>query len=211
MKIKYNNIEISISVNQNAKLGVIPSINLPPVVTCRKNAPCVRECYARRGRWTFPNVRKSLADNLTAYETAPADFFAALRVFLRGGIIQYSVFRYFGAGDIPAADFFARAIDLARDLPDVRFLMFTKKYEIVNSYIDDHGGSLCAALPDNLAVVLSSWGDWMPDNPYNLPISCVDIPGAEVPAVAIPCGGSCASCLGCWSLKNGGAVVFKKH
>lgn len=37
-----------ISLN-NSKLGdFIPSVNLPPVKTCRPDAPCKGLCYARR-------------------------------------------------------------------------------------------------------------------------------------------------------------------
>jgi hypothetical protein len=44
-----------------AKLGVsIPSINLPPIITCRKNAPCSKKCYAAPGRFSFPHNKELL-------------------------------------------------------------------------------------------------------------------------------------------------------
>jgi len=34
----------------NRKMGVVPSISLPPIVTCNKEAPCTKGgCYALNG------------------------------------------------------------------------------------------------------------------------------------------------------------------
>ena len=62
--------------NTNSKLGgQIYSINLPAVVTCRPDAPCFKSCYARKGNWTFSNVKSSLESNLEAYKSNPDLFF----------------------------------------------------------------------------------------------------------------------------------------
>ena len=49
----------------NKKLGkFIPSLNLPPIKTCRPKTPCAKGCYACKGNWNFPNVKSSLNNNL---------------------------------------------------------------------------------------------------------------------------------------------------
>ena len=52
----------------NSKLGSIPSINLPPIVTCRPDAPCKSTCYACNGRFRFKNVKQTLESNLEEWK-----------------------------------------------------------------------------------------------------------------------------------------------
>ena len=43
--------------NTNSKLGAqIYSINLPVGITCRPDAPCFKDCYARRGHWMYDGL-----------------------------------------------------------------------------------------------------------------------------------------------------------
>ena len=48
---------------------------------------------------------------------------------------------------------------------NTRFLIFTKKYKLVNDYLRAGG-----VIPENMTVVLSAWGaGWPVPNPFNLP------------------------------------------
>ena len=39
---------MKVTISQsNTKLGMIPTISLPPIITCRKNAPCAKDCYGK--------------------------------------------------------------------------------------------------------------------------------------------------------------------
>lgn len=205
------------------KLGSsIPSINLPPIVTCRANAPCAKctndggGCYAMRGHWMYKNTRTTLWNNLYAYRQNPKLFFDSIT-------IQTALFkfvRWFSSGDIVDAEFFKGMIRVARKNKEVKYLCFTKKYEIVNEYLDAGG-----RIPSNLRIVFSTWGDFIPENPHNLPMTYVKMNlrgnkaqkeeimklNSKVPETAIPCVGKCYMCQACWSLKKGQGVVFKKH
>lgn len=45
MKIKVNE-DLFLNISEgNSKMDAIPSFSLPPVITCRPDAPCRKECY----------------------------------------------------------------------------------------------------------------------------------------------------------------------
>ena len=192
-----------------SKLGnTIPTVNLPPVITCRPDAPCFKDCYARRGNFRYQNVVNSMENNLLAYKENPKLFFAMIaevwQNFLRA--------RWFSAGDIVDMDFLKGMCWVARKCPNTKILCFTKKYELINQFLDEGH-----KIPKNFRVVFSRWKDFPCDNKYNLPETWVYFPkgkkdiNALIPEGAIPCSGKCSKCAACWNLKKGQSVVFKKH
>lgn len=196
----------------NSKLGgAIPSINLPPLQTCRENAPCAKLCYARKGNWTYNNVKKSHLDNLEHFNTNPANFFDEIIKTLNNGDIIYRFFRWHSSGDIPNLTYLMGMVRVARECPQTKFLAFTKKFELVNMYL-----SIYDELPSNLKIVYSAWDkNFEVPNPYNLPVTYVMFKNEEdnpqIPEFAIPCIGKCYECKSCWSLQKGQSVVFKQH
>lgn len=197
---------------KNSKLGgAIPSINLPPLQTCRENAPCAKLCYARKGNWTYNNVKKSHLDNLEHFNTNPANFFDEIIKTLNNGDIIYRFFRWHSSGDIPNLTYLMGMVKVARECPQTKFLAFTKKFELVNMYL-----SIYVELPSNLKIVYSAWNkNFEVPNPYNLPVTYVMFKNEEdnpqIPEFAIPCIGKCYECKSCWSLQKGQSVVFKQH
>jgi hypothetical protein len=121
--------------------------------------------------------------------------------------------RWFDSGDLADAEFFERMVELCKRTPQVKHMMFTKKYEIVNEYIDKHGN-----LPDNLNVLFSAWHKmWDVPNPHGLGVAYVDFNdkslNPEFPENAFVCPGresTCSACGACFSKKLK-AVVFKQH
>lgn len=209
MKTK-NGLTISLS---NQKLGsFIPSVNLPPIITCRACAPCAKNCYACKGHFIYKNVKQSHADNLTAYRTNKDGYFQDVIDFLKNGLVTYKFFRWHSSGDIVDADYFAGVVKVAEICKDTRFLIFTKKFEIVNEFLENNGGEL----PCNLSVVFSAWDkDFDVPNPYALPVAYVDFKdkdkNAEIPVTAFRCKGNCENCLTCWNIHKGQATVFNQH
>lgn len=193
-----------------SKLGKhIGTVNLPPAFTCRKGAPCVKGCYAREGRFSFSNVKTSLQRNYDAYKKDPAKFFAVIEAQLLRNSFAY--FRWHSSGDIPDERYLEGMCELANKHPEIKFLCFTKQYEIVNTYLDSH------EKPDNLILVLSNWGEFICDNPHNLPTAWVRFKTkpCNIPENARECNGNCADCIitedSCWDMKPGDAVVFNYH
>ena len=193
----------------NSKLGLIPSVNLVPILTCRKNCPCAKDCYATKGRYRFDNVKKSLIYNYETYMLNPKQYFQDIKDAL-SGIISYRYFRWHAAGDIIDEQYFEGMVDLAKALPYTSFLAFTKKFNIVNDYIKSN-----KVIPNNLHIVFSAWGDdFKVDNPFEFPVAHVrfkDKDNKNIPDTAVECSGDCTNCLQCWKIKHGESVVFNKH
>lgn len=195
----------------NSKLGdKIPSINLPPIITCRADAPCKKDCYACKGNFNYPNVKKSLSDNLKEFVKDSNKFFNDIIDYFNNEDITYKFARWHSSGDIVNDVYFNGMIRVASVCKDTKFLCFTKKFDIVNRYINQGG-----KIPKNLHIVFSGWDkNFKVDNPYNLPTTYVEFKEKErncIPEFAIPCMGSCKNCKACWALKEGQSVYFKKH
>lgn len=197
----------------NSKLGkAIPSVNLPVCMSCRKDAPCFNKCYGQKGRFRFGNVQNTLDRNWHVWSTDPERFENEVCI----GAYTAKFFRWHSVGDIPSMEYLAMMVRIARRLPGTRFLCFTKRFELVNQYIreiEEAGESM----PENLVMVFSAWGNWMPENPHNLPVAYIRFKKAEtfVPENAMECKKFCGACVmgekSCWQLGCGQSVVFNEH
>ena len=191
----------------NRKVGRIASVSLTPVVACAAGVPCVAACYAcrmLRGRYG-QNVGAAWAANLDYLRQAPASFFADLHTYLRRRRIP-GMFRYHIGGDFINADHLRRAFDLARLLPAVRFLAFSKRFDL---FPQDP-----SAVPASFALVASGWAGWA-DPPAGYPVAWMRDPAAQdprIPPAALPCPGGCDTCGMCWNLRALSAdVVLELH
>ena len=202
--------EISMS-NKNSKTGVA-CLNIAfPVCACREDAPCKDSCYANKGCQTFARVQAAYYRNFRIYNDNPDNFFE--QVYCKVRFAGLPKVRWFDSGDIADYDFFVKMVELCKKTPDVKHMAFTKKYEIVNEYIDKNG-----KLPDNLNVVFSAWHKlWEVPNPHGLAIAYVDFNdktlNPDIPKNAFVCPGresTCSACGACWNKKLK-AVVFKQH
>lgn len=192
-----------------SKLGpAIPSVNLPPVSTCRADAPCKRSCYARRGRFSYARCRAHLQNNLLLWQQVPAQYARDIHIAAHG----HRYFRWHSSGDIPDADYLAMMVRGAEALPHTNFLAFTKQYELVNTHLRQGN-----VFPANLSIVLSAWGDWLPENPFGLPVAYIRFrqKPADIPTHAVPCRHFCGDCVrtgqSCWDLRPGQSVCFDEH
>lgn len=199
-------MQVSISKGNN-KMGAIPSVSLPPIVTCPTGCPCAKKCYAAKLCRLRPNVRESYARNLEILNADPSTYW--LQVKAAASMTRY--FRFHVSGDIPNYEYMCNMVQAARDLPGTQFLVFTKRYNLVNQYIANDSD-----LPSNLHLIFSEWGDgWSVPNPYNLPTAAVIFKGEEPRDNWKVCGGNCTECacrgVGCWELKPGETIAFYEH
>lgn len=197
--------ELRISMG-NRKMGAIPSVSLPPILTCRKNAPCARDCYACKLCRIYKNVKESYMKNYELLNCNHVKYFEELSTAMS----LSTHFRMHVSGDIPNDYYFYCLVKIIKKNPGCQVLMFTKQYEIVNKYLE-YGHKL----PKNLKLLFSGWNEWQPENPYKFPKTDVIKTIDELPKNGILCNGNCSNCVcrntGCWNLKKGQTLYFIKH
>jgi len=198
----------------NTKLGAVQNISLPPILTCGKNVPCKKDCYAMKAWRQYPATRIAWRGNLDAYKESSDDYFDAIVNELRKSKIR-SV-RWHVAGDIVDAKYLAGMCRVAEELPKKRFLVFTKRYDLVwAGWVSANavGGN---PPPENLTIVLSAWPGYSPPRGLRALHGVAWMRDAEnyddlIPVDAEECPGNCEKCGLCWHLKAGQSVVFDKH
>ena len=167
-----------------------------------------------KGRQQISCVQAAYTRNLRLYNSDPIDFWEQVKFKIKHRALP--LFRWFDSGDIPDIEFFNGMVDVANTFPNIKFMSFTKKYEIVNEWLDKN-----EKLPDNFNVIFSAWHiGWRVYNPYNLPVAYVDFKdktlNPEFPAGITGCPNqkdktiTCSTCQKCWNKKIG-AVKFIQH
>jgi hypothetical protein len=191
-------MKLSISKG-NMKLGHIPNLSLPPVVTCRPGVPCAGQCYANKAYRLYPNVKKVWDTNWELWSTNPVDYFGQLQAWLFKHKPEW--FRFHVSGDIPDRRYWESLNYTATLFLETKFMLFTKRFDLEFGYI-----------PPSLSVVLSMWpGQAIPEHLDHLPKAWC-LPDDRAPASALLCPGNCESCGACWSLaQRGQDVAFKLH
>lgn len=197
--------------NKNQKTGICVNCLSFPVTTCRPDAPCYKQCYVNKGRQKMANVQASYYRNLILYTKDKSDFWEQVTFYVKHNPLPY--FRFFESGDFPDADFIGDACKLAEKFPNVKFMAFTKKYDLVNEYVKNGGN-----IPENFNIVFSMWDkSWNEGikNPYGFTAAFVNFGdnSENIPSNAFKCGTISKTCSGCGACFNKGlkAVEFKKH
>lgn len=204
------NDEITIAT-QNTKLGTqVCGLSMPKGLTCRPDAPCAKGCYAGKGNQVYASVFGTHCKNLRLYHKFGDEFFDKVSAYLK--FSGYRYMRFFDSGDCPDYNFFSGLVKTCNDNPNVHFLMYTKKYDIPNKFIEEGG-----EIPKNFKVFFSAWTkNWTIDNPYNFQIAYVDFKDKTInpslPKDAYCCQdgtGNCSTCYKCFHTDKD--VIFRQH
>lgn len=202
--------ELHVSISRgNSKMGAIPSLSLPPFVSCSPAACklCGKKCYARRIVARRKTVKEAYEKNLYILLNEPEKFWREVD----GALAMSTHFRFGVSGDIYNADYFEHIVELTRKNKHCEVLCFTKQYDIVNNYLKHH------KLPKNLHLIFSAWKGLEMPNPYNLPEAHVMFRDGTTTASdgAKYCSGNCSVCSiekkGCWTLQKGSQILFAEH
>lgn len=217
---------LHLSTSGNSKTGPCAAFNLPVELTCDHRCECYKsgKCYARGGFYLFGSNQVMYSENLKFFLNHTSDEFidAIVNAVITSGL---RLFRWFTCGDIVNYRFFTCMIEVARRLPFVTFWTYTKKYAIVNKWLDRNGG--VSGLPVNFqSVIFSHWmnedGTYFPmPNPYNMPTSEFIPFGREDLLDTVnhvcPCSDpdiftTCATCPNpCYTLKPGMSMGLCEH
>lgn len=194
----------------NSKLGIIYNMNVPVGITCAPDAPCQKEgCYAKKGNYTFSNVKQCYSENLQSYYNNPEQ--AEQDILLQLPHVESEYFtlyaRWHSSGDIVDMRYLHMMISIAEKRPYMKFLAFTKKYDLVNEYLQQYGD-----LPENLNIIYSHWRGYPMNNEYSKrPVAVVKELKDEGYIPNFECNGHCDLCFRCWNMQPGEVVQFKKH
>jgi hypothetical protein len=202
-----------VSISQgNTKMGKVASVSLLPILTCpaRCNGTCGDKCYAKKLALLRPTVARAYARNTAVARLAPTVFFRVVREAMR--TVEY--FRFHVSGDIRNYAYLRSVVRACSIVPHCQVLMFTKRFELVNRYIEEFG-----PLPSNLHCLFSGWTNLFPTdggyNPHHLPETTVYAKDEDIRPEWTPCGGNCLDCAihdgGCWAAKPGETIAFKIH
>lgn len=185
----------------NNKVGKIPNVSLPPIISCVKGVPCATEklCYSLKAWNAYPSVRHARLHNWNVWKREPSRYFSNLTDYLCENNPPY--FRFHVDGDIPNKDYFKRMLQLCDGFPSTRFLAFTKHYDLPLG--------LC---PYNLSVIPSAWpGLALPDNTTRI-AWMEDGRENRYRSARFDCHGNCSECYACWHIYEiGKDVVLHKH
>lgn len=156
------------------------------VLATQENTTCAH-CYARSGRYRFPNVQRKLEER---YRGLFHPLWTPAMTFLiRWYAERY--FRWFDAGDLQGASHLHNICTVAAHTPEIRHWLPTREIETVRSVLRERG-----AFPANLVVRVSApLIDGKP--PKGLPYtSSVVTDGESCPAHRQE--GVCGACRACW-------------
>ena len=160
-------------------------------------------CYARKGRYVFPNVKNAMKKRLKALERLD---WVEKMVFMIGKREKSGFFRWHDSGDIQGIWHLEKIAEVARRLPHIKFWLPTREYRIVREWME------FGSKPDNLVIRLSAY--MMDGKPpviakkLGLPTSGVTRDGFSCPAPNQ--GNECKDCRACWDhdVEN---INYKKH
>ena len=136
-------MELHVSISRgNVKMGAIPSVSLPPIITCSPEACkcCGKKCYAAKIARLRKTVRDAYQRNLDILKSDPDKFWREVNA----AVSVTRFFRFGVSGDIYDKDYFENMVKVAKNNKHCEILCFTKKYWIVNEYLNEH------KLPKNL-------------------------------------------------------------
>ena len=213
MRLYINNNQNYISVSiSNRKLGnTILSFSTPSIVTCPKNVPCYKGCYAASLEHLRPNLHNSLTNNLESLLHHTEEVKQKLVSFIN--LLGCYMFRFNVEGDVEIDAsrpllYIELIIEVVRKCKQTEFLVYSKS-ELWNGL---------KRLPKNLHIVLSKWGDWTVPNYDNFPTSNILKEGESREGKRI-CPAqlcknheiTCETCKICWRLQKGDCIWFIPH
>lgn len=179
----------------NEKMS-LPTWSLPCKATCPgSTALCRSTCYARKAEVAYPDCLPSRARN---YAASMDDNFVDRMVEIIAGK-ACSFFRIHESGDFYSQSYLEKWFAIARQLPDVHFLAFTKSFSL------DFSGC-----PSNLQLVWSIYPD---TDLSTVPAGPRAYAGKFTPRrETVECPGGCDACGMCWAIRTINADVhFAMH
>lgn len=180
----------------NSKIGRIPNVSLPPVITCGADVPCKELCYARKfyNNSHFRGVRNAWDENYALWRFDHESYFDQIWTFL--GNKKPPRFRWHVSGDVPNTHYWYYVKATAIKFPDTAFALYTKRDFVLKDP---------SVLPVNLHVRRSVWIN--EDIPPGSPPAFVTVL-KPTKIYGFECIGGCANCWRCYAPIPNNAPTF---
>jgi len=171
-----------------------PDCLIGSILRKKKGSVC-EKCYAHKGMYVFPVVKDAQGRRLeilsTDLETWRKDMTELLSRKYAKKVWPDNVFRWHDSGDLQNISHLDAIVQIAKDLPGIRFWIPTKEYGVVRKYFRDH------KRPKNLLVRVSAPMIGQKDLPGFEHISTVGT-GEGYSCPAYSQDGKCGDCRACW-------------
>jgi len=169
-----------------------------------QNSICSK-CYALKGRYAFRNVQNALEQRFAGLSNPQWVSLMVEMIFKRE---KSGFFRWHDSGDLQSVAHLAAIVEVARQLPAIKFWLPTREFSIVANYLREN------TFPENLTVRLSAL---MFDGPAPSAIAqrlglvtSGASSGADFTCPSSKQEGKCQACRACWN-KNVANINYKKH
>ncbi len=166
-------------------------------------------CYAdNRNNYAYPSVKKSQTNRLSKLDNLPLWTVSMIQLINREcKRINEFYFRWFDSGDIQGMSHLLAIIEIANKLPNVKFWLPTKEYNLV--------ANLDIEVPDNLVIRVSHPMLNLVFKPgkYSNTSSVLNADNMHKAANLCPApkqGNSCLECRKCWN-KSIDDISYKLH
>ena len=162
-------------------------------------------CYARKGRYVFPNVKAAQKKRLKSLDQVD---WVDMMVFMIGKREKTGFFRWHDAGDVQGVWHLEKIAEVARRLPDIKFWLPTREYSFVSEWIK------LGRKPDNLIIRLSAiMMDGAPPTALAKRLGLTTSGAKTDDSFTCPAssqGNECKDCRACWdeTVEN---IDYKKH
>jgi len=164
-----------------------------------KGSVC-EKCYAFKGRYPTPSVRKNRETNLNHFNNK---YFVEVMAFK---LQHQRLFRWFDSGDLPNMEGLKKIVRIAELTPDTKHWLPTREIKLIQRYLKNN------TFPKNLVVRVSAP---MVDGPPPKGFQNTSTVHKDKDPIGFDCvsrhqGGKCLSCTACWDkrIKN---ISYKVH
>lgn len=180
---------------------------LGAILAKKKGSVCF-SCYALKGMYVFPVVRAAQARRLESISRPEwVSWMTELigKKYARKTRKKDRVFRWHDAGDLQSLEHLSKIVEIAKNLPDMRFWLPTRERKIIALWTLENG-----SFPQNLLVRVSMpMVGQDPLENYAFPQSTVGAEkGFQCPARKQ--GNECKNCRACWDAEVS-SVNYELH
>jgi len=164
-----------------------------------KGSVCAK-CYAMKGNFNFPSVRKNKETNLKHLES---EYFVYVMTYQLQDI---KYFRWFDSGDLPHLEALKKIVQIAQNTPKTKHWLPTREIKMIQEYLKNN------KFPKNLIVRVSAP---MVDGPPPKGFKHTSTVHKDGKPHGFDCvsrfqDNQCLTCTACWDkrIKN---ISYKEH